>query len=464
MPTTPVSPPRPAAPASPGAGAIEGSRGFRTVATNTAWLWADKGLRLVSGLFITAAVARYLGTAGFGLLNYSLSLVELLGTLTSLGMNRLAVRDLVRRPDRAHETLGTLLCLRGAGAVLAVGAAIGAVLLLRPGDFIALSVTAIIACSEVFQITMVIDFWFEATLQVRRSVAASISGLLGASVFRVAAVLLSAPLLCFALGPPLEAAVGAVILVSLYRRDRQRPAGWKPSWLRARTLLAESWPLMLATAASAAYVRIDTLMIASMLGDEAVGVYSAASRISTVWYFVPASIVTAIAPAIAAAKSGEDALFMRRMQQLFDTVALTALVIAIPVTFLADYVIWIVYGAQYSAAASLLTLHVWGGVFASLGMARSVWIVNSGLMRLNLVSVTAGAIVNAILNYVFIPRMGLTGAAVATIASYFVGMVAGNFLFRETRGIGIMQLRALLPFRIVETLRFLMRLSMAARK
>lgn len=59
-------------------------------------------LRMVVGLFVSVAVARYLGPEGFGLFNYVLSIVALVSTFNHLGL-----RELVKFPERRNEIIGT---------------------------------------------------------------------------------------------------------------------------------------------------------------------------------------------------------------------------------------------------------------------------------------------------------------------------------------------------------------------
>src|SRR3546814_8792598 len=75
------------------------------------------------------------------------------------------------------------------------------------------------------------------------------------------------------------------LLAFAYRRDRMH-APWSISLPLARRLLGQSWPLLLSGFAVMTYMRIDQIMLATMLDDHAVGVFSAALRVAEVWYFI----------------------------------------------------------------------------------------------------------------------------------------------------------------------------------
>ena len=92
--------------------------GFRRYFANTAWLFAEKILRMVVGLFVGVWVARYLGPAKFGLLSYAQSFVALFGAIATLGLDGIVVRELVKDESKRDVLLGTSFVLKLIGAFL----------------------------------------------------------------------------------------------------------------------------------------------------------------------------------------------------------------------------------------------------------------------------------------------------------------------------------------------------------
>ena len=85
--------------------------GFKRYFKNTSWLFGGQLFRMVLGLFVSVAVARYLGPEDFGLFNYVMSIVALVGVLSQLGLRELARRELVESPERRNEIIGTCFVL-----------------------------------------------------------------------------------------------------------------------------------------------------------------------------------------------------------------------------------------------------------------------------------------------------------------------------------------------------------------
>ena len=82
---------------------IKGRPNLQQVIGNTGWLVADNLLRILIGLIVGIWVARYLGPASFGELNYALALVGMFSVIASLGIDSNIVRDLVREPENRSE-------------------------------------------------------------------------------------------------------------------------------------------------------------------------------------------------------------------------------------------------------------------------------------------------------------------------------------------------------------------------
>lgn len=418
------------------------------VLENTTWLFADRILRLGVGLVVGIWIARYLGPQQYGLLSYAVAFVALFSTLATLGLDSVVVRDLVRDPQDEPELLGTTFALKLAGGLAVMALTLPAIMLLRPGEPLVAGLVALSAAGTVFQALDAIDFWFQAKVLSKFTVYARTGAFLVATIAKVWLILVKAPLVAFAAIGFAEIALGGLGLVATYKLAGQAIRGWRVSWARARAILSESWPLMLSGFAIVIYMKIDQLMLGSMLGDEAVGVYSAATRISEAWYFVPTAIVSSVFPALVATRQTDEGLYYHRLQRLFDWIARLAMVIAVPMTFLASPLVLALFGERYAAAGPMLAVHIWSAVFVFLGVAQGPWNLAEGYTRLTFHRTLIGAIVNVVLNLALIPAYAGMGASIATVVAYASAGVLANAWDERTRRIFRMQLKALVPFRI----------------
>ncbi|MFM6509440.1 MAG: flippase, partial [Dolichospermum sp.] len=266
------------------------------------------------------------------------------------------------------------------------------------------------------------------------------------ALVKVALISFHAPLIAFAWAALGEVSLGAIGLIISYRVRGYSPWLWPWSLPLAKTLLTESWPLILSGLAIMVYVKIDQIMLGQMIGDKAVGLYSAATRISEVWYFIPMAMASSVSPAIYAAKEVSESLFYRRIEQFLRLLSWLSIVVAVPMSFLSGTIITVLFGKSYEASASILAIHVWASLFVFMGVGASPWFIAEGLTKLSFQRTLLGAITNVLLNLILIPMYAGVGASIATVISYGVGSVFANAMDSRTRIIFNFQMKSLVFF------------------
>ena len=407
--------------------------GFRKYFANTSWLLGERALRMAVSLFVGIYVARYLGPERYGLLSYALSFVWLFSALASFGLEDILVRELVRLPEQRNNLLGTVFWLKVCGTAV-MGIAIASVLQFMAEDQRTCWMIVIIAFGFLFQATNVIEFYFQAQVQSKFTVRAQVVQLLITSIFKIYLVWSKAELVWFALALMLDQAVVGVLLLIMYR--------WKIEWFpffsfqlkHAKKLMIDAWPLIFTGMVVSVYMKIDQVMLKEMLNTKAVGVYAAAVKLCEAWYFVPTAVIASLFPAVIEARKNSELLYYERVQKLYDLMVWGSVAVAIPSTLLADWIILILYGADFKEAADVLRIYIWAGVFVSLGIASSKCLIAENLQRYSFYITALGAVLNISCNFWLIPIYGIKGAVFATLISYFIVAYVSLGFFKKTRG------------------------------
>jgi O-antigen/teichoic acid export membrane protein len=406
------------------------SQGFKRYFVNTSWLMGHRVLSMVVALFVGVYVARYLGPERFGLLSYAGSFVGLFTALATLGLDGIMVRELVKTPERRDELLGTAFWLKAGGAIL-MFAGIAVAVPFTHNDTQTNILIVIIAFAVIFQAFNVIDLNYQAEVKSKYVVYAQLVSLVISSITKLVFVLIAAPLVWFACVFLLDAVVLAAGMTAMYLKNTGKVWYWKWRWQTAKELLRDSWPLILSGMVISIYMKIDQVMIKEMLDAEQVGLYAAAVRLSEAWYFIPVAITSSVFPAIINAKKQSEELYYQRLQKLYDMMVWLAVAIALPTTFLAPWVIRVLYGDAFLPAA--LSIHIWAGVFVFLGVASGKWLLTENLQIFSTINTSIGAIVNIVLNYILIKNMGINGAAISTLISYSIAAYLCLSFFEKTR-------------------------------
>lgn len=425
-----------------------GSAGLRRAIGNTGWLIAERVIRLLYGVFVGAWVARFLGPSDFGTLNYAIAFVALFTSLTHFGLHGLVVRDIVRDPPGAGETLGTAFVIRLLGGIVSFALVLLTAAQLH-SDATTKVLIAILGTGLVFQAFDVIDLWFQAQVQSKYSVIVKSASIGVAAAAKVAMIVADAPVVAFAAATAAEMALGAVGLVVAYWYQGLRLSAWRATFVRGRELLGQSWPLILSAIGAKINLDIDKVMLGRMADASVVGSYSAAARLSELWYFVPVAIVSSVFPALVRSRQMGQSIYKARMQSLYDVLLCLSVTVALVVALSSDFVVHLLFGNAYADAARILSVHVWAGIFTFQAAALSKWLINEGLLKFSFIRHVLGAIVNVALNLVLIPRYGGMGAAVATVISYATSGWLACFVYPKTRVAGVqMALAFLAPIKL----------------
>ena len=415
----------------------------KAIASNSSWLFGDKILRLAIGAPISFWMARHLGPASFGELNYALAFTAIFGAIAAAGLDGIVIRELVRRPAFASVTLSTALALKAATGVIAFAACVTTAYLVDGAGSRELILVSIIGAGLLFQMFDVLDYWFQSQVKSSISVRARMIAFASCSCARIVLILNQGSLVDFAVVAFVEIALGAACLSIGYRRSPHSPSGTAPRAGVALNLLKDGWPLLLSGVAVMLYMRIDMVMLEKMTGSHAVGIYAAATKVSEIWYVLPMAIASSVLPSLLRRRATDPASYLHSLRRFYFLLAWLALTIAIPLSLCADWVVLLLYGTDFRAAGPVLAIHLWASYAVFLGVGSSQYLLAENLQVYSLYRTLFGLATNVILNLALIPPFGVLGAAIATVVSYFVSVFSLVF-FPSTRAHAMLMLVA--PF------------------
>lgn len=420
-------------------------QGFRRYLANTWWLFAEKILRIVVGLLVGVWVARYLGPERYGLFSYAQSFVGLFSVVATLGLDSILVRELVKDESKRDILLGTAFRLKILGAA-AVMLLLAAAVQFTSNDGYTNALVFIVASATIFQSFNVIDLYFQSKVLSKYVALANTVSLALLSLLKIACILLKAPLVTFAFLVLLDGVVLAAGFVFFYRRKNLSVRAWRFDTETAKSLLAESWPLILSGGALMIQARIDQVMIREMLGNAETAYYSIALRLIEAFGFIPVVLDSSLFPALAKAKYISEELYQNRYLNYYRLSFFLFLLTATPIYLFSEKIIVILYGKAYQPAGVLLSLMATRLFFTNIGTARSAFINIESLFKYSLCSMITGTVVNVVCNFLLIPSYGSAGAIVATILSFSTTIFFLDAFYRKTRSNVKLQLVAIVSF------------------
>ena len=393
--------------------------------------------------FFVTYIARYLGPEQFGLLSFAITFCGFFAVIAGLGLQNIVVRDILSYPRTRLVTLGSAAFLQLISSLVSYFFMLLIIFHIRPDETLTHVIVCILGLAIFLKASEIAIFWFEAQVQSKYNVWVQNLLFIIFIAIKLILILQQAPLIIFAWAILAESVlVGFILLIAMNKLG--------PSLLRlsvskkcVKTLVKDSWPVAISSIAIMVYMKIDHVMLGQMIGDEAVGIYSVAVRVSELWYFVPIIITSSVMPLILKSKKLNEKQYYKRLQKLYDLMAFISITISLFVTFLAEPIVDLLFGANYISAAKVLKTHIWASVFVFLGVASHIWYIAEDRLKTALLLTICGAAVNVILNFLLIPKIGVVGSAISLVISQIVSCWFCEGIIKSTRRVFWMKLNAM---------------------
>ena len=401
------------------------------VVKNAGWIIGGRLVNKLLAFLVGILTARYLGPSNYGLINYAAAYISFFASICTLGINSIIVKNFVDHPDEEGKTIGTTLLLRAVSSLLSALMIVGIVGIVDRDEPLTVVVVALCSVGLIFQIFDTLNYWFQARLQSKYSALASLASYAAVSVYKIVLLVLGKSVEWFALASALDYTVLAVVLAAAYfKNGGQR---FTASWAKAKELLSSSTSFIISGLMVSIYACTDKLMLKQMLGEASVGYYSLASAISVSWAFVLSAIIDSLYPEIVQSFNTNRIYYERKNRQLYAIVFYTSLFMSAAICLLARPFIEILYGASYLPAVQPLRIVVWYTAFSYLGVARNAWMVCENRQKYLKYLYMGAAAINVVLNLLFIPPWGASGAAAASLITQIATIVLMPAVIRPLR-------------------------------
>jgi O-antigen/teichoic acid export membrane protein len=379
-------------------------------------------------LAVAIVLLRLLGPAGNG--QYALAVVIWLyvKTISDFGLSLLVTRDIARDPSRLGTLVGATTLFRWLVFALVLIPTTTYVLLRWSTDGIQTEGALAVA---LLLLSVIPSSYAEAVSSAlnglqRMELAAWIN--IGVSAARApAAVVLTATSLGVvgvALAALVTSVLSAIAFHRVLRALSNQPIRWMLDSQTAGTLARESWPLLVNALLISLFFRVDVFIIQAAQGDAALGVYDAAYKPINLLTIIPAYATLAVFPLLA--QRADDPSRLARAQRMTSyLLVIIAWLVVVAASAIAEPAIQLLAGSAYlPESALLLRILIW---FAPLSFLNGVYqyvLVATGKQR-QIVPVFGAAVTfNLIANVILVPLYGARAAAVLTVVTELVILLA----------------------------------------
>jgi len=224
---------------------------------------------------------------------------------------------------------------------------------------------------------------------------------------------------------------GALVAILLARRTFGSGALrlWGPTSGRAREMLRYAGPLFVTASAYTLYSSIDVLLIGAYLDEVAVGLFAAPMRLMALLALVGLAVANAIAPRLALSESGHRDVAAFRASLRWLIVFQSALLA--PVIVWAEPLVVLVLGADYRDSADVLRLLAPFMFLLGVSPLISTGVNYLGRAGSRIPIVFGALLINATIDVILIPEIGIEAGAIGTSVAYLVYVPGHMWLVRK---------------------------------
>lgn len=231
------------------------------------------------------------------------------------------------------------------------------------------------------------------------------------------------------------AAIAASMILSLVAVWRELVPGWSPKLSEFRSALQYGLKDYPGAITELANWRLDSLMLAGIGSNTAIGLYTVAVKLSDITTMLASSVGDALMPEVAASKKSEEATGIITRSLRLTLVA--HLLLIVPLWIAAPYILQFAYGDDFVPVTSVLRLLMIASVIWSVGAIIISGLNGLGHPGLSTIARTAAAVVMVVSLLAWLPRWGIRGAALASIAGYSVMSAVALFWFLRQQKISL---------------------------
>ncbi|MDD3481483.1 lipopolysaccharide biosynthesis protein [Azovibrio restrictus] len=374
------------------------------------------GFRAIVQAAYLLIVSRWLGAEGYGLFAGSVALVTLATPLANWGSALLLTEYVARDRSRSRGMWATALVQTGVvGGILAIGVLAISALLLR--EQLALGPLLLLAASELLLLPIshaassqcsALEHGGAAALSVGLIPLGRTSAMLGVVACNLAATPELASVAHFS-----GTVLGLAAAVMLVTRVDGPPAWDARLPLREATRRGTAYAI--SNAAGTSYQEVDKTLILQLLGAAAVGPYTVAFRVTSMFALPVSALISATLPRLIAGHDSRDQQHNTYRAMLF--AALGYGLLAGAAILVAAPLLPRVFGTDYGEATVYLQiLAPWPALFA-LRQCIGAKLTATHQQHARTIIDVAGLLFLTILNLVLLPFMGVNASALALLAT-----------------------------------------------
>jgi O-antigen/teichoic acid export membrane protein len=389
---------------------------IQTIFKNMSWLLISQIIASICAFVWTILMARYLGVEKYGIVGFAISFTAILGMLDDLGISAHIVRHIATNYDSAPKYLGNAIPVKLLFSTVKIILSIIILLILGMNE-LTITITLLFSIEMIFKSYIAL---LNGTFQSFEIGKYQGIGNIILNVTTLIFILLTVYTDLGIYGITFSYIIANLITTAyayyILKREVVTPE-YEIDWEFCRRITKLSIPFVVTGILYTLYYSIDVIMLTNIVGDYATGIYNATYKLISVLTLFYGIYTAVIYPVMSKFFKSDKKLLLISFEKSIKYLMLIIIPLAISTVIYSADIIQLIYGNQYSDAASVLSILIWTVCLLFISGAGNT-LLNASYKEVTVTKIYAiAAAFNIILNFILIPYMSYNGAAITTVLS-----------------------------------------------
>jgi O-antigen/teichoic acid export membrane protein len=388
-------------------------RSFLPLIKNTSSTIIIRGLSGITRVVILLLITRQFGPVEFGRLALVISVTEIFKVMADIGLDTISIRRFSIHRRLSVKIMDVVLTLK---LITATAGYLLALIVFWTFYRSTSGLTLLSICALSIYTNLLINTfssYFQATLKISDIVGSTIIGTTSYILLTLLCLYYHLSIELFALAIPASEMVTLVLTLKVYRTIH--PIRFRFNRKIAMSLFRESIPAGISALIVVIYLRLDNVLIGKLIGEQGVGEYAVAYRLTEPILLLYSSLSISLYASLSKYRYAHDlseatSFFVK----LLKPVVISGVSISVLLSVFSGPITNI-FSNSYKSTAFVLEILSWSILFKAINPQLTAFITARGKYRLMMTISVADLVVNISTNLILIPIYGIQGAAMAVV-------------------------------------------------
>ena len=372
-------------------------------------------------------MARYLGVSDYGIFGFATSLTAILAITADLGISTHIVRHIATDYDSAPKYLGNALPLK---SIFSLGCFLITliILILMKSNELVITITLLFSIETIFKSYIgLFNGSFQAFEEGKyQGIGNTILHLI-LLTFILIRIFTDVGVYGIAFSYILANLISLAYLYYSFRKNIIKPI-FELDKTFCKKITLYSLPFAITGVLYTVYYSIDAVMLTNLVGDYATGIYNATGKlilVLTIFYSVYSAVIF---PVMSKFFKNDEKLLLISYEKSIKYLMLVMIPLATATMFYSTDIINLIYGQEYDAASSVLSILIWTVCLLFISGAGNN-LLNASHKEVTVTKIyVIAAVFNIIANFILIPILSYNGAAITTVLSDILIVIIQTYI------------------------------------